>query len=253
MKASFFAVSNIGLVRTSNEDAYYNSADGVPMIFAVFDGMGGLKNGRVAAEIALAQIDASDLEIKKSKTLDEIDDRVEKFVSEANENICSKIQELTVRMGTTFALVVITEKFIKAYNIGDSRIYILRNGFFSRISEEHTLAEQKVQMGILTPEQAECHPDRHKLTRHLGVFEDEMIIAAATSDPISLDIPCRLLLCTDGLTDMVEDSRIEEVLRSTANVETTANTLLKEALANGGIDNITCIVVDVGPSADIKG
>lgn len=249
MKISFSVRSSAGLVRAANEDAHYHSADGMPMLFAVFDGMGGLQNGQLAARMAVARIEDAEFDFKNLNNPEEIDAWVQEYVADANGRICDRMRELAVRMGSTLALVVVAEDFIKAYNIGDSRIYVLRAGLFSMISEEHTLAEQKVRMGILTPEQARGHPDRHKLTRHLGIFADEMAIAAAILDPIPLDRPCRLLLCTDGLTDMVDGHRIEDILRGGGDAETTANRLLKEALDNGGADNATCIVLDVQSDA----
>lgn len=244
---NYFVISNTGYVRTQNEDAHYHDTGEAPMIFAIFDGMGGLQNGRVAAQMAVEQLDACKFDIKRAKSPDEIDAVVQKYVEAANRKICAQMKELAVRMGTTLALAVVTKDFIKAYNIGDSRIYLLCDGKFSQISEEHTLAEQKVQLGMLTAEEAKHHPDRHKLTRHLGVFEDEMAISAAVLDPIPIDGENRLLLCTDGLTDMVDDDRIEEILRRESDAKKAAERLIDEALANGGMDNVTCVVVDVAP------
>jgi protein phosphatase len=153
-------------------------------------------------------------------------------------------------MGTTLALVVVTRHVIKSYNIGDSRIYALRDddgassGNFSLISEDHTLAAQKVKIGVITEEQALSDRGRHRLTRYLGIFEDEMIVSPDIIEPLPAVQSRRVLLCSDGLTDMVADSRVGEILRLANTADEAVDLLLDEALKNGGTDNVTCVVVD---------
>ena len=228
-----------GNIRDNNEDNHYCGTH----IFAICDGMGGQEAGEFASFSAvnlLPEIDAALPTIPAHK----IDELVQEYVTRANNLLCTKMREKSIRMGTTLALVVITEHGIRPYTIGDSRIYDFSGGALRQISEDHTLTQQKVKMGILTPEQARHDRDRHKLTRYLGIFEDEMIIEAEPLPILTLTEHRRILLCSDGLTDMVEDSRIEEIIK-TAPITDAAGTLVDEALANGGKDNITCIVIEV--------
>jgi protein phosphatase len=100
-------------------------------------------------------------------------------------------------------------------------------------------------MGLLTEAEAEHDRDRHRLTRHLGIFEDEMIVEPAIAEPLPIGEGCRVLLCSDGLTDMAGEARIGDILRREPAAEDAAERLLTEALENGGRDNVTCVVVDV--------
>jgi protein phosphatase len=122
------------------------------------------------------------------------------------------------------------------------------DGSLEQISEDHTLTMQKVKMGVLTLEQAQRDRDRHKLTRYLGIFEDEMTLEAdsLTLPPLPAAEHRRLLLCSDGLTDMLPDERIAEILLA-ATINDAADLLVEEALTAGGKDNVTCIIIDVGP------
>lgn len=283
-KSFFSARSHPGLVRTNNEDNLYcdgqdvlvpttahggarlSSADGVtltpenrdapffldgtaqaPCLFAVCDGMGGEAEGEFASLTAVTALADHAARIKAAAS-DAIDEAVGAFVTDANERLCMAMRSGPARMGTTLALVVIAEGAVRAYNIGDSRIYALRGGMFSQISEDHTLAAQKVKMGLLTEEEVRWDKGRHVLTRYLGVFEDEMTLTADAAGPFSVEA-CRLLLCSDGLTDMLPDGRIEEVLREAGGPADAADALVEEALVNGGRDNVTCIVIDCGGRA----
>jgi len=266
IKLSFSARSHTGHVRRNNEDNLYcagkfltpetrdvpfvagGEAD-VPCVFAVFDGMGGESMGEFASLTAADSLAEHARKIESASSRDEIDAAVQKFVKDASSAICGAMLERSVRMGTTVALIVISDGVIYPYNLGDSRIYALWNGRMSRLSEEHTLTMQKVKMGLITEEDAKTDRDKNKLTLHLGVFEDEMTIAASAPEPIPL---CqgsganRALLCSDGLTDMVSDARIEEILRDAQNLDDAAGLLVDEALLNGGRDNVTCVIINGG-------
>jgi hypothetical protein len=128
----------------------------------------------------------------------------------------------------------------------------LVEGEIRQISEDHTLVAQKIKLGMLTEEQAEKDHDRHKLTQHLGIFEEELTITAEVLEPLPLVVGQRILLCSDGLSDMVTRARIGEVLRTAPSVGDVVNLLVDEALANGGRDNVTCIVVEKKHSQVLK-
>jgi protein phosphatase len=230
-----------------NRDAPFvlSGSAGVPCVFAVCDGMGGEAKGEFASLTAVTALGEHAKEIESAASADEIRGAVEEFVKMANKRLCDAMRAKLFRMGTTLALIVVANDGIYPYNLGDSRIYALRSTErLSRVSEDHTLAAQKVRMGILTEAEAERDRDRHRLTRHLGIFEDEMILAPAAAKPLLLGEVRRVLLCSDGLTEMVTDARIEEILRGSPTVEDAAECLVKEALENGGRDNVTCIALE---------
>ena len=260
MQLVFSACSHIGKVRKNNEDNLYvpgrvipyDSADAVftatgdtrvPCVFAVCDGMGGQEHGEYASYVAASALAELEVAIKIAPTSD-IDNLVQEYVTKVNSSICNKMREKSVRIGTTLALVVITSEEIRPYNIGDSRIYAMTDGELRQISEDHTLTMQKVNMGILTKEQAKHDLDRNKLTRYLGIFEDEMVMEAERLLPLAIRTHCPLVLASDGLTDLVVDEKIKEVLQS-VETKSAAELLTIAALEKGGKDNISCIVINV--------
>ena len=257
MRLIFSACSHIGNVRENNEDNLYvpgrvipyENADAVftvtgethtPCVFAVCDGMGGQEHGEYASYIAASGLAELEVAIKTSPSSD-IDILVQEYLVKANNAICAKMREKSVRIGTTLALVVITADDIRPYNIGDSRIYAAKE--LRQVSEDHTLTMQKVNMGILTMEQARQDRDRNKLTRYLGIFEDEMIMEAEPLPLLALRTHLPILLASDGLTDLVEDKKIKEVLQST-HTKDAAELLVIAALEKGGKDNISCVVIN---------
>ncbi len=277
-KLKFSAYSTVGLVRANNEDnlycngIYMNTANSrentsysfsfarsihskgilnpedfslddafeTPCIFAVCDGMGGEAQGELASLIAVKTLHEHSEEIKSGKT----DEAVQSFISNANERLCKIMNETKSRTGTTLALVVISKDLVHAYNIGDSRIYKMQNGKFSCISEDHTVAAQKIKLGLLTPEQAEHDRSRHILTRCLGVFDEEMILTPYASPEFRADKTCRILLCSDGLTGMLPNEEIRNIMLTCKNCSYAVRKLVASALRNGGRDNTTCIVID---------
>jgi protein phosphatase len=264
MKIPFSARSHMGHVRTNNEDNLYCNGltltpetreapffatreAAAPCVFAVCDGMGGQADGEDASLSAVRALKKLEKAIKHVSS-DKIDGIVQAYVKTVSDQLCDKMRQKRIRTGTTLALAAVTEREVRLYNIGDSRIYALSNDRLRQISEDHTVVAQKIKMGVLTPQQAAQDRDRHILTRHIGLFEDEMIMEADPLPPLPTTERHRLLLCSDGLTDMVTDEQIAVILR-TARIEEAAERLTAEALANGGKDNITCIVLDIGLNA----
>ena len=257
MIINFSCRTEIGLVRKNNEDNFYCEGTILtgqeifslrgfaenPCIFAVSDGMGGESHGELASLITVETLHEHAGKIK-SATNNDIDKSVQNFISDSNTKICTIMRENSFRMGSTLALVVIHDDYIRAYNIGDSRIYKLQNGILSQISEDHTIAAQKIKMGLLTQEEARHDRSRHILTRCLGIFEDEMILTPNVISPLIIDKKLRLLLCSDGLTDMLSDEQIQNILLSNNDGQSAVNALVNFALECGGRDNITCLVID---------
>jgi len=256
MKIIYSACSHVGRARENNEDNLY--ADGItlttdireipfsvdgstysPAIFAVCDGMGGEESGEVASQIAVQMLLNSSGVIKKSAPR-QLNEDVQSYVNIAHKRISTDEENRGKRMGTTLALVAVTRSGVCCFNIGDSRIYCLQRNKLRQITNDHTLfAEQQkntdVSHGIEIEEK-----DRHKLMRCIGIGKEFNIESYA---PIFGK--CRILICSDGLTDMVDKREIESAMNIYEQTYEAASYLLSLALKNGGRDNITLIVLDV--------
>ena len=257
-KIFFSCRSEVGFVRKNNEDNFYcngeilnkgkifiNGTVESSCIFAVCDGMGGEAHGELASLITVNVLKEHAKNIKSAISLSEnVDEAVQIFITDANNKICKIMRENSFRMGTTIALVVISDNSVMAYNIGDSRIYKFHNNVISQISVDHTVAEQKIKMGLLTKEEARHDKSKHVLTRCIGVFEDEMILTPDIIPSFNIEDKLRLLLCSDGLTDMLSDQQIQDILLANIDSKSAVNILVDSALQNGGRDNITCLLID---------
>ena len=241
MKIKFAVRSETGYVRTNNEDNFF--CNGVFMassgniflkgivetscIFAVCDGMGGEALGDFSALTTVALL---------AEYADEIQNGlVNEFIKEINR----KLHVLGVSTGTTLAMVVIKEDSFIAYNLGYSRIYRKENGRLLRITDDHTVAEDKVRMGILTPKQAERSRERNILTRYVGMPYDDFMSFPDAYGPYKFD--GKILLCSDGLTDMLSYREISEIVSRS---DDSVYELTEAALKKGGNDNITCLMIN---------
>lgn len=251
-----------GKVRTNNEDNFYfntkyltaenrdeaislsESIDtGDALVYGVFDGMGGEALGEEASLVAAQTVEKYHLKINvgEYRMSEKI---ILKSINEANAKICNKIIESgEKRIGTTFSALYISDDRAKVVNVGDSRVYMLRDGKLIQISIDDTTVQRLVSMGILTKEKARNHEDRHKLSQHLGIFQDEMTIEPHISEEIVVKKGDKFLLCSDGLTDMVDDAVIEKTMRKNIDSVRLSEELVKLALENGGKDNVTAMVI----------
>ena len=155
------------------------------------------------------------------------------------------------RMGSTLTALYIDDGKAVCCNVGDSRGYLLRGGKLSQLSVDHNKAGRMVELGVLTPKQAARHPSRHELTQHLGIFADEMVIEPAMSQPVKLEDGDLFLLCSDGLTDMVSPEDIKKILSGKALPQEMVKELIQLALAGGGRDNVTAIVLQIREKAPV--
>ena len=251
------AASNAGNLRCNNEDNFFLNGQTLDVttqgtavatdesdsgLYAVCDGMGGEAFGEVASAIAVDTLrEYYQRMLAQGTTFDTL---VQAYTGEANVRICAEIEKNHgKRIGTTFAVLHIKDGTAYAHNIGDSRVYLLRGGRLTQLSQNHTQIRQLVELGILTAENARTHPDRHKLTQHLGIPPDEMIIQPFAANPLSIMDGDTFLLCSDGLTDMLEDSEIEAIMAEHPSPKDIAEKLVEAALFSGGKDNVTVIVV----------
>lgn len=248
-----YTATNVGRVRNNNEDNFYvngiyktdteqlnkavqNTNRDTSNLYAVCDGMGGEEFGEKASLIGV-----STLAEYQEKNFNDV---LNEYVEKANKKICDLINENKgMRSGTTFAALNIENDMAMAYNVGDSRVYMLRQGQLKQLSVDHTRIQQMLNMGLITPEKAKIHKDRHVLTQHFGIFPDEMILSPHVSQEIKLQHDDMFLLCSDGLTDMVSDEQIKQIMSEQKDVKKCVESLIDNALANGGRDNVTVQVI----------
>jgi serine/threonine protein phosphatase PrpC len=232
--------TDTGRQRHANEDSYYAKA---PM-FAVADGMGGAQAGEVASRIASGAFEHGQVSDDASA-----EGQLEEIAQGANREIHKLAQEDSSRagMGTTLTAALLRDDEVALGHVGDSRAYVLRNGRLKRLTKDHSLVEELRRQGRLTEEQAEEHPQRSIITRALGpepsVNVDTMTFPARDGDVF--------LLCSDGLTTMVSDEEIREILVRSKTLRSAVNRLVDAANRGGGRDNITAVAFRVA-DADAK-
>ncbi|MFB2936155.1 Stp1/IreP family PP2C-type Ser/Thr phosphatase [Aerosakkonemataceae cyanobacterium BLCC-F154] len=241
MKSSFEGVSDPGLVRQVNQDAYYIDPEG--RFFIVADGMGGHAGGQEASWIATKTIQSYLDEHWDSPQNSE--NLLEAAFHKANQAILNDQGKHPERsdMGTTAVVLIFREQSPWVAHVGDSRLYRLRSANLEQITEDHTWVAKATKAGALTPKQAKTHPWRHMLSQCLG-REDLAQVEIHTLDVQKDD---RLLLCSDGLTEEVPESEIAKLLEYPL-CDKAATALVEAAKENGGRDNITAIIVAIESS-----
>lgn len=232
------AVSDRGRKRPSNEDAYGFSVEAG--IYVVCDGMGGAAAGEVASTIAVDEI-LRPLTQRNRQDEVSLPDATQSAIYAANEAIFSRAQRnhRLNGMGTTMVVLAAQEQHVWVLNIGDSRCYRLRRGGLEQLTRDHSLVEEQVRLGRMTPREALHSPLKNVITRALGtqsqVTPDVFEMEAEVGD--------LFLLCSDGLTRELPDRTIESVLNRDLPLETLSAHLVEEAKRAGGHDNITCLLV----------
>ncbi len=235
MKLVVGATTDVGQVRDGNEDRFLVEVG--LRLFAVADGMGGHQAGEVASTTAIEALRAS---IAAGRPLDDA-------IVEANRAVYEKAgtDDAFTGMGTTLtAIAVGSERAVVVGHVGDSRAYLARDGTLEQITEDHSLVEEMVREGRITEDQALVHPQRSIITRALGI-DAEIDVDLY---PVELQAEDRILICSDGLTDMLRRSDIARILRQEADPQRAADALADAANANGGIDNVTAVVIAALPA-----
>lgn len=259
MRIKTAVCTSVGMKRKSNQDNFYVNgfvnksnkqfllkkflSSKKEQILCICDGMGGEKNGDVASFIAVESLDK--YRKKYSNLFSRFDEHMNAYVQSANKNICIYIKNNDgERMGTTMVTICISPENDEAVvaNVGDSKAYLYRNEVMKKISEDHNQAQSMVNIGIISEEEARTHKDKSKLTQYLGIFQNEMLIEPFLSDNIIMRKNDIFLLCSDGLTDMLENREIENVLKQKNGIKYKAKKLVDIANRKGGKDNITIIL-----------
>lgn len=232
--------SDVGQVRTENEDSVYSSVESG--VFVVADGMGGHAAGEVASAIASETI--GDSACRECETLEGMAEQLVGAFLAAGREIERQADEDPARsgMGTTATVLRLRREgsFVIAH-IGDSRAYRMRDGRLERVTRDHSWVQEQVDRGLISPEQAVGHPQSNIITRALGTDP------SPTPDLYRGDLRAGdlFLLATDGLTDMISEERIAEVLGADAPLDERAGALVGAANEAGGIDNVTVLLVAV--------
>lgn len=244
-------LSDVGLKREGNEDFF--SIEASSNLYVVADGMGGHLAGEVASRVAVEMIKKSfNAWVEQQTGGEELYGNSDPSLTIRGNYISSGIRlanrviyemaldhEEYQGMGTTVSMIHVTPDLVIAANVGDSRIYLIRDGRIERLSKDHTLVSEQVEMGMMTEEEAETSPLRHVLTKNLGSGEDvEPDIYEI--QPFNHD---RFVLCSDGLTDLVSDEEILEMTCDENEPETLCRRFIEKALQRGGHDNTTVIAV----------
>ncbi|MCM1371208.1 MAG: Stp1/IreP family PP2C-type Ser/Thr phosphatase [Clostridium sp.] len=238
----YYYLTDPGKVRTHNEDSVIIVKNNTgEFLLAVADGMGGHKGGEIASSIAISHIGDKFKELDSIGTKDDAIDWIRKEVSEANR----LIYEYTAQnpesqgMGTTLVLALLTHEFLIFGNIGDSSGYVYKDKMIHKVTTDHTLVNLLVKSGDLTPEEAKEHPRRNVLMRALGASTKvEMDIIDVETDVDGV------FLCSDGLTNMLDDSQIAKVLSEKLTIEEKLNKLIIKSNNRGGTDNISVAFLD---------
>ncbi len=233
-------LSDIGLVRKINEDAYLCQYEyGDATYFIVADGMGGRNAGEIASSTA---IDYIKYYIEKhSNHTNEVRKLIKNAILYANEKVYKKsiLSSECIGMGTTLSLACIFHKKLLIGHVGDSRVYLVRDNEITKLTEDHSLVEELVKNGTIKPEEASTHPQKNIITRALGT-EYMLDVDLYEFDILDGDF---IVLCTDGLSNMVTDKEILDVIRSNSDVNIICERLIVMAKESGGFDNITVIIV----------
>ena len=243
-----FYLTDAGKVRAHNEDSVIitknQSGD---YLMAVADGMGGHSAGEIASSIVVSHLskcfNESFCNMEKSKAVEWI----REMANDANELIFSYAESHpeSKGMGTTLVLAVITKDYVLIGNIGDSSGYVVKDGKMHKVTYDHTLVNLLIKAGELSPDEAKDHPKKNVLMKALGA-----------NNPIDIDIfDCDMdissvLLCSDGLTSMLEDEQIEKVLLSEVEIEDKVIKLIRKSNNRGGTDNISIAYLEFSESGD---
>ena len=232
MTLSWWAATDVGKVRTLNEDTYY--ADG--RLFAVADGLGGHRAGEIASKVAV-------LELAKSLSSPSEDRReaLRKAFASANNAVIARARERSEQagMGTTLTVALAEENSTYLAHVGDSRAYLFRDRKLTQLTKDDSLVSELVARGELSRAEADVHPQRNIITKAIG--SEPTLVPQLYS--MTLNEGDRLLLCTDGLCGMVDDNQIAQILHI-EDAKECAKTLVEKANQAGGSDNITVVIID---------
>ena len=236
------AITNIGMRRQMNQDSFFASDSAVghlSNLYIVADGMGGHQAGEYASQFTVDRI-ASIMQDSDNPSPDEV---MVLALQEANRELrlIAQSDPKYYGMGTTAVMAVITGNILQAANVGDSRLYIVdRTRGMYQVTTDHSLVEEMIQAGSLDKEEARNHPDKNVITRAVGAestLKVDLFTEVLTGQSL-------ILMCTDGLTNMLDDRQIEQIIWRSRTIEEAASVLVTVANEAGGLDNISVTLID---------
>ena len=242
IKINAFGKTDVGLMRTINQDSIFVSTQPIgklPNLFIVADGMGGHKAGDVASREAIERF------VKYACTTHMSDPAniLDAGIISVNKDIFDMANSNRdySGMGTTFVAASLVENHVYIANVGDSRLYLIGRDI-RQITRDHSLVEDMVRMGVLEREEARTHYKKNVITKAIGVADDK----TSTPDIFEIEVGNgdKLLLCSDGLTNMVEDYDIKKIVKDNDSIKDAVRELIKQANENGGKDNISAILIE---------
>ena len=236
-----FSITDVGRRREINEDYLFTSDEPVgnlPNLFIVADGMGGHNAGDYASKHA---VERAVMSIRDFTDEYDAENILQKAIDDANTHInrVSRQNSSLKGMGTTFVAATFEDNHVTVANVGDSRLYVV-NDFITQITKDHSLVEEMVDMGGIDREAARKHPDKNIITRAVGVKEYVLV----DFFDVHIGRKEKLLLCTDGLTNMLKDEEIHKIIVGSSSLEDAGRRLIEAANENGGRDNIAVVLVE---------
>ncbi len=242
MQLSVAAGTDVGRIRAGNEDSLYADADQERGLFIVADGMGGHAAGEVASEMVVQIVARETADVRDVASAATLQVMAESLRL-ANRAIFERtiVEADKQGMGTTASCLLLGQSHWVIGHIGDSRVYLLRDGVFRQLTKDHSYVQEQVDAGFLTPEQARYHPYSNVITRCVGAN------AAVEPDILhgELQPGDEFLLASDGLTGMVDDAHLQKLLETRGTPGQKIHSMITDANRRGGLDNITAIVVQV--------
>lgn len=235
-----FSITDVGQKRNMNQDYVYTSENPVgnlPNLFVVADGMGGHNAGDFASKYTVKQL------VKLIESNEETNPIkiMRQSIELANMQLLQKANENSelLGMGTTLVAATIVKEYIYIANIGDSRLYIINSGI-RQITKDHSLVEEMIRLGEIEREDAKNHPDKNIITRAIGAAEE----ISVDFFEMKLEKDDTVLMCSDGLTNMIDDDEICQIIKNEKTAEQKAQKLVETANNNGGKDNIAVIIIE---------
>lgn len=247
--------SGMGRVRHNNEDAYYfngsfHSLDSmdieakektyVPLegsLFAVCDGIGGQNNGELASYNAVSRMNDLQNQLRGR----DFNTVIQNWVNGTSISV----RQASSEGGCTLALLYFQANALRIAHIGDSRIYRFHEGILTQLTQDHSKVQMLVSAGVLSPQEAKTHPQRHVITRYLGMNSDMVACEATIGRPLPLINGEKYIICSDGVSDMLDDIEIQDYVEKTPDIEQCAETIYQAALNAGGRDNTTIILMEI--------
>jgi PPM family protein phosphatase len=237
-----YAASDVGKVRSSNQDSGYAGVN----LFFVADGMGGHAGGDIASAITAQHVATADEPVENSQQAEQ---KLIDYIWQANEKLGASVAQHSelAGMGTTFSGIFVNGTSVSIGHIGDSRIYLARDGVVKQITSDHTFVQRLVDTGRITEEEALVHPRRSVLMRVLGDVEQFPEVDLETFETKPGD---RWMVCSDGLSGVVPEGLMHRIMLSKSTVQEATDLLVGEALEFGAPDNVTVVLVDVLDAKD---